>query len=122
MRPMVSPKHPMPSGGLKAEEGAHAAEMGAGFHHQGAAGGRVAAVGEARAGAAGAALGGARAGAQAAMQAAAAVGHGRLAAAALLPGAGAAPGRGQEIAGPGAVPQPPAAVRRQAGGRGQRRR
>jgi hypothetical protein len=113
-------KDPMPSGGGTAEEGAHTAKMDAGLGHEGAGGGRIGAVAAARAGAAGATLGGARAGAQAAMQAAAAVGHGGLAAARSGAGAGAAAGRGEEIARTGTVPQPAAAVGRQAGGRGER--
>ena len=118
----IRAKYPMPSGGTCAEEGADAAEMGAAFRHQGAGGGGIGAMLQARTGAAGAAFDGARACAQAAMQAAAAVAHGRLPAAAAGAGAGAAAGRGQEIAGTGAVPQPAAAGRRQAGGRGERRK
>src|SRR5215468_6868291 len=111
----IRTKHPMPSGGASAEEGAYTAKLGAAFRHQAAGGPRIGAVLQARAGAAGAALGGARARAQPAMQAAAAVAHRRLAAAAAGAGAGAAAGRGEEIAGRGAVAQAAAAVRRQAG-------
>src|SRR6185295_10562253 len=99
----IRAKHPMPSGGAPAEEGADAAEMGAAFRHQGAGGGGIGAMLQARAGAAGAALDGARACAQAAMQPAATVAHGRLTTAAGGAGVGAAAGRGQEIARPGAV-------------------
>src|SRR5262245_14730596 len=81
---------------------------------------RIEAVGEAGAAAALAALGRARTRAQAAMHPAAAVPHGRLTAGAAGAGAGAAAGRGQEIAGPGAVPEAAAAFWRQAGGRGKR--
>ena len=118
----IWPKEPMPSGDAGTEEGADAAEVGAALRHQGAGGGRIGAMPKASAGAAGAALGRARARAQAAMQAAAAIGHGGLAAAAAGAGMGAAARRGQEIARTGTVPQPAAAVRRQAGGRGQRRK
>ena len=117
----------MPSGGQPAEERARAAETGAGVRQQGAGGGGIGAVLAARLGAAGAAFGRTRTGAQAAMQAAAAIRHGRLAAGAAAAGAGAAgagaaTGRRQEVAGTGTVAQAAAAVGRQAGGRGERRK
>jgi hypothetical protein len=96
--------------------------MGAGGDTEGPDVSRIAAMGKAGAAAALAALGRARSGAQAAMHPAAAVPHGRLAAGAAGAGAGAAAGRGQEVARRGAVPQAAAAVGRQAGGRGERRK
>jgi hypothetical protein len=115
---------PMPSGAVthQGSQGADAAVPGAGGGAEGPDMGRVAAMGEARAAAPLAAPGGARAGAQAAMHPAAAIAHGRLAAGAAGAGACAATGRGQEVAGAGAVLQPAAPVGRQAGGRGQRRK
>jgi len=114
---------PMPSGAAAHQngKGANAAAVGAGGRAKRADMGGVAAVGEPGVAAALATLGRARAGAQAAMHPAAAVAHGRLTAGAAGAGAGAAAGRGEEVAGPGAIPQPPAAVRRQACG-GQERR
>src|SRR5262249_43770039 len=114
----IRAKEPMPSGDADSEEGAHAAEVGAAFGRQRAGGGRIEAVLQARAGAAGATLGGAGPRGQAARQAAAAVAHGRLAAAATGAGVGAAAGRGQEIAGPGAIAEAAGPVGRQAGDRG----
>ena len=114
---------PMPSGAAAHQcgESAHAQTLGAGGGAKGADMGGVAAMGEAGAAAALATLGRARSGAQATMHPAAAVPHRRLAAGAAGAGTGAAAGRGQEIAGLGAVPQPTASVGRQAGGRGRRR-
>jgi len=100
----------MPSGAAAAQEGVHAAELGAALSHEGAGGGRVKAVLQARAGAAGTTLGGARSGAEAAMHPTTAVLHRRLAAAAAGAGMGAAARGGQEIAGLGAVAQASAAV------------
>src|SRR5580765_1418478 len=105
---------PMPSGAAAHQggQGVDAAVVCAGGDTEGADLGRVAAMSEAGAAATLAALGRARAGAQAAMHPAAAVLHGRLAAGAAGAGAGAAPGRGQEVARPGAVPEAAAAVGR----------
>jgi len=103
----------MPSGGAGAREGDEGADPlgpGARFDAQSASGGGIAAVGEPGAGAAGAALGRARARAEAAMHPAAAVGHGGLAAAPAPAGVGAAARCGQEVPGPGAVPEPAAAI------------
>ena len=108
---------PMSSGEARAaEDCARAAKLGTGGAAEGGDPGRAGAVLPAGAAAAGEAGGCARAGAEAAVEAAAAVAHGRLAAFAVAAGAGAAAGRGQEIAGGVTVLQP-AAV----GGREQRR-
>jgi hypothetical protein len=116
---------PMPSGraGLqRADERVHVAATGSAGSAQGHHLGRIKAMGEAGAAAALAAFGRARAGAEAAMHPAAAVLHGRLAAGAAGPRASTAAGRGEEVAGFGAVLQPAAPVRRQAGGRGNHRK
>jgi len=100
----------MPSGG--AQSGRQVAEAAGGVDGAMAQGEVVAAavaVDEPGRAAARQTLGRARAGAETAMHAAAAVGHGRLAAAAAGPRAGAATRRGQEIAGGIAVLQAAAA-------------
>jgi hypothetical protein len=93
----------MPSGAAvhQGDEGADSAAVGTGGGAKGTDIGRIAAMGEAGTAAALATLGRARAGAKPAMHPAAAVRHGRLTAGAATAGTGAAPGRGQEVAGPG---------------------
>jgi hypothetical protein len=115
---------PMPSGAAAHQggQGVDAALVGTGGGAEGADPGRVAAMSEAGAAAALATLGRARAGAQAAMHPAAAVPHGRLTARAPGAGAGAATGRRQEVARLSAVLQAAAAIQRQAGDRGKRRK
>jgi hypothetical protein len=105
----------MPSGAAdfhRGEERVHAAAVGCRGAAQGRGLGRVEAMGAAGGGAAGASLGRAWTGAETAMHPAAAVLHGRLATAAAGAGMSAATGRGQEIAGTGAVPQAAAAAGR----------
>ena len=112
---------PMPSGRTRlGQNGAGAAELGAGGAAQGHDFGRAGTVLPAGVAAAGETGGRARSGAEAAMEAAAAVGHGGLAAGAAAAGVGAATGRGQEIAGRVAVLQPAAPGEREA--RAERRR
>jgi hypothetical protein len=114
-------KHPMPSGAAhlqRREERVHAAAVGSAGAAQGDHLGRVEAVGAAGGGAAGAPLGRARAGAEPAMHPAAPVLHGWLAAAGARAGVRAAARGGEEVAGRGAVPEPPATVAWQAGGGG----
>ena len=104
----------MPSGEAGfGQDGADAAELGACGAAEGNDLGRAGAVFPAGAAAAGETLGGTRSRAEAAVQTAAAVGHGRLAARAAAPGAGAATRRRQEIAGTVAVLQPAAAIGRE---------
>jgi hypothetical protein len=84
---------PMPSGDAGGQAGREGAEAAGGVDGAGAereVGAYAAAMDEAGGAATGQTLGRARAGAEAAMHAAPAVGHGRLAAAALVPRAGAA--------------------------------
>jgi hypothetical protein len=106
---------PMPSGAGtdEGEERADAAAMGTRGAAQLGGLAAVAAVGAAGGRAAGPARDRARPRAQTTMHAAAAIAHGRLAAAALMPRAGAAPGCRQEITGAIAVLQPAAAVQGQ---------
>jgi hypothetical protein len=116
--------NPMPSGAAahRGHKRLDAATVGAGGGAELTDVGGVAAVGEAGAARAGEAFGRARTGAEAAMHPAAAVRHGRLAAGAAAAGAGAAPGRGQEITGAIAVLQAAAPVGREGGGDGGLRR
>jgi hypothetical protein len=114
-------KHPMPSGAAdhqRREERVHAAAVGGAGAAQRDHLGRVEAVGAAGGGAAGAPLGRARTGAEPAMHPAAPVLHRRLAAAFAGAGVNAAAGRGEKVAGRRGVPEPAAAVGRQAGGGG----
>src|SRR5882724_1656646 len=115
-RARIRAMNPMPSGDAHADEdGADAAELGAGGTAEGRDLGRAGAVLPAGAAAAGQAGGGARPGAEAAMEAAAAVTHGRLTAGPAAADMSAAAGRGQEIAGGVAVLQPTAPDEREAG-------
>src|SRR5262249_11204561 len=103
----------MPSGAAdlqRVNDRVHVAATGSAGAAQGHHLGGTEAMGEAGAATALAALRRARAGAEAAMHPAAAVSHGGLPAGAAGAGARAATGRGQEIAGLGAVLQPAAPV------------